>query len=351
MKINEGDLEMRERVYWVDNIKFIACCLVVFGHFFQSMVTSNIIPESELYNCVIQSITCFHVPLFFICSGFLFDLEYSIKEWNWKNNVIKKAVALLTPYFIFSTLTWVLKFIFSSDINNRLGGLLNTLFINPTAPYWYLATLFMFFVCIPKIKTFKGCISLLVISVLLKIIGIILGGQTTFILTMIPANMVWFAMGIFFSKGHIREFVDKNGYTVGIAEIVLLLFVIYSAVFFRTIRSNFSFYRFALGVIVSSCVIIIFVKYFNHDYLIRKYISELTMPIFLLHTVFAATIRSALFRLCINNAYVHIFVGIFISFFGPVAFYYCCKKIGRIDIIFYPTKYVRIVNNDTQTNR
>lgn len=37
------------REKWVDDVKVIACILVVLGHFFQSMIKANILPENDLY--------------------------------------------------------------------------------------------------------------------------------------------------------------------------------------------------------------------------------------------------------------------------------------------------------------
>ena len=39
----------RTREKWVDDVKVIACILVVLGHFFQSMTKANILPENDLY--------------------------------------------------------------------------------------------------------------------------------------------------------------------------------------------------------------------------------------------------------------------------------------------------------------
>lgn len=44
----------RTREKWVDDVKVIACILVVLGHFFQSMTKSNILPENGLYQCSIR---------------------------------------------------------------------------------------------------------------------------------------------------------------------------------------------------------------------------------------------------------------------------------------------------------
>lgn len=41
---------VRTREKWVDDVKVIACILVVLGFFFQSMTKVNILPENGLHN-------------------------------------------------------------------------------------------------------------------------------------------------------------------------------------------------------------------------------------------------------------------------------------------------------------
>lgn len=64
---------VKTREKWVDDVKVIACILVVLGHFFQSMTKANILSENDLYECFNTTIYYFHVPLFFICSGYLYQ--------------------------------------------------------------------------------------------------------------------------------------------------------------------------------------------------------------------------------------------------------------------------------------
>ena len=105
-------VKVREK--WVDDVKVIACILVVLGHFFQSMTKANILPENDLYKWFNTTIYYFHVPLFFICSGYLYQKYSKVKGFkSWKKNMAKKALALGVPYVTFSTATWVLKTVFS----------------------------------------------------------------------------------------------------------------------------------------------------------------------------------------------------------------------------------------------
>ena len=136
----------RTREKWVDDVKIIACILVVVGHFFQSMVKASILPDSGLYEWFITTVYYFHVPLFFICSGYLYQKYSKVNSvGSWRRNVAKKVLALGIPYVTFSTATWVLKKAFSSSVNNQIGGLGDTLLFHPASPYWYLYALFFIF--------------------------------------------------------------------------------------------------------------------------------------------------------------------------------------------------------------
>ena len=60
-----------KRLAWIDLIKLFACVLVVLGHFFQSMEAAGYLSASDLLRWFDRTIYYFHVPLFFLCSGYL----------------------------------------------------------------------------------------------------------------------------------------------------------------------------------------------------------------------------------------------------------------------------------------
>ena len=87
----EKSLQLRPtKENWVDAVKVFACILVVLGHFFQSMVKSDIVQETHLCSWFDQTIYYFHVPLFFISSGYLFQ------KFGYKKSAIGSLI-LITP--------------------------------------------------------------------------------------------------------------------------------------------------------------------------------------------------------------------------------------------------------------
>ena len=168
-------IAVKTREKWVDDIKVIACILVVLGHFFQSMTKASIMPENDLYKWFNTTIYYFHVPLFFICSGYLYQKYSKVNRvGRWRRNVAKKMLALGVPYATFTTATWVLKKVFSSSVNDQIGGLGDTLFLHPTAPYWYLYALFFIFLVTPTFNSVKVAATGLVVALTAK--GLILTG-------------------------------------------------------------------------------------------------------------------------------------------------------------------------------
>lgn len=141
------------------------------------MTKASILPENDLYGWFNTTIYYFHVPLFFICSGYLYQ-KYSKVDGvgSWCRNVAKKALALGVPYATFTTATWVLKKVFSSSVNDQIGGLGDTLFLHPTAPYWYLYALFFIFLVTPTFSSVKAAVVGLIVALAAKALILTGGG-------------------------------------------------------------------------------------------------------------------------------------------------------------------------------
>jgi len=56
------------------------------------------------------------------------------------------------------------------------------------------------------------------------------------------------------------------------------------------------------------------------------FLAKYTMPIFLMHTLFAAPKRSVLLKMGIDNALIHVLLGLGSSFVGPIIVAWIMKK-------------------------
>ena len=251
--------------------------------------------------------------------------------------MLKKFFALGIPYVVFSLATWLLKNIFSSSVNLQIGGLGDTLLKNPTAPYWYLYVLFILFAITLTIQTKIDSMVLFGISFLCKVLTTLGFSTGIYAIDATAAHWFWFVAGMFIAKEIIPFF---NMYT---SIISLLIFVIMSIVISNDIF-HFIGEGFFMGII--ACYSIICIVYHMPKSVaqgkIQDFSSKYTMPIFLMHTLFAATLRSFLLKLNLNSSFLHVCLGLLISFIGPVIAMIIMEKLHPMDIIVYPNRYIRV---------
>lgn len=330
---------MKEHIKWVDCVKVEACILVVVGHFYQSMVVSGILPNNTTYNWFINTIYCFHVQLFFICSGFLYQRYSKVNNMStWIKNVKKKLLALGIPYVTFTTATWMLKHIFSGAVNNELQtGLVETIFLKPTAPYWYLYALFVIFLITPTFSNTKMAVCYLISAIIGKIFFLSGGRYGIYALSTVLQNEIWFVAGMVLGILSVNvSHKAKKGMAVGI------VFLAMSGLLLRVEVPNLTI-SFLLGVLACTSVILTTKAYQDNlaKSCVFKFMSKYTMPVFLMHTICAAPTRSILFKIGITSAWIHIPIGLVVSFGGPIFVAIILKKMKYAEFILYPGKFMK----------
>lgn len=330
---------VKTREKWVDDVKVIACILVVLGHFFQSMTKANILPENDLYGWFNTTIYYFHVPLFFICSGYLYQ-KYSRVNGvsSWCKNVAKKALALGVPYATFTTATWVLKKVFSSSVNDQIGSLGETLFLHPTAPYWYLYALFFIFLVTPTFNSVKAAAVGLVVALAAKSLILTGGGHSVYAVSTVLSNEIWFVLGMSICAFNVQlKGRKEQGMICGVLFIILSIMV-------YTAEICSSAVSFAMGLLACVSVIMMVAGFEEKFGRGMKLLAKYTMTIFMMHTLFAASLRSILMKIGIENAVIHVVLGLGISFAGPIMAAWVMKKTKWLEFFLYPNKFIRKVS-------
>ena len=333
------------RLVWVDNVKVLACILVVLGHFFQSMTKSAIIMPNCFTEWFDETIYFFHVELFFICSGYLYQKYSRVNTLSeWKESILKKFLALGVPYFTFTIITWIIKTIFSGSVNSEIGGFTDTLFLHPTAPYWYLYSLFFIFLITPTSKNKKTMLLIIVIALFFKLLNTFLT-IPIYAISSVMSNEIWFVIGIYISSIDVKNIIYVGGgyKTLIIGSILGVSFILLSIILYFINITN-PIIEFVMGIVACFSIILIFMYIYkdNRNNRFMSFLSKYTMPIFLMHTLFAATVRIFLMKLGIVNTLIHIVLGILVSFAGPIIAVYIMEKFKYMDFLLYPTRYIKL---------
>lgn len=335
---------MKDNIAWIDRVKIFACISVVVSHLINGIVEANIIKPVFLTNWIEFYLYLFHVPLFFICSGYLYQKYSSVTNiFELKQNIIKKFINLSIPYFVFTIITFLLKLIFNGSVNNVETDLLKILFITPTAPYWYLYIIFFFFAITLTISTTKQEYIILIIAFTMKIIASILFdiGVPLLKIDLIEKFMffyIWFVIGMVIANNKfIENFLNKINIYNGIA--LVLFITLYTIILFYK-NYIYEFVRFLLGLLLSLSICSVLMKFrFGKFEKMIKYI----MPIFLMHTIFAAGIRSFLLYLNIYNIIIHIVCGFIASVILPIIVANILEKTIYLNIVLYPLKTIKTI--------
>ena len=344
----QNSSQNKTRYYWVDNTKLFACVLVVLCHLFPSFFAAGILPSSQWASMTVAAVYTFHVPLFFVCSGFLYQKSNRVHDMkSWGGNLLSKLIGLGVPYFVFSLITLLTKLLFKNDVNTKASSdILNVLFVNPTAPYWYLYALFVFFVIVPCFNTKNDAKKFFVISLVLKALYIINADfvhmNPPYIVNSISGRLIWFALGILLAF----DVIDFNKKSVRlIGAICFIAGVVLSIILFKD-----GFFTEYAKLIIGICFVTSFTILFNSlkiDKLntLCQRLSALFMPVFLMHTIFAAGCRIVMVRLGIDSAFIHVAVGLFASFIFPSLYYIIAKRIPLLMFLIYPNKVIKSKEN------
>lgn len=326
----------KKNVIWVDCAKIFACICVVLGHLYMSMVESGWISETATYYCLpTQTIYCFHNQIFFVCSGFLyqkFRKDVSVKG-HFKNS-FNKLIALGVPYFVFTTITILLKNVFSGSVNSKATPFLETIFIKPTAPYWFLYILFLLFLIIPAVNSKRKLYIIFILSLIIKVIVVLMSFKLPYVINLAANCSIWFTTGMIITTIKFRFNIVEKLLCIfaGIVGLGLSIF------FFHSKNEN-KIIIFIISVLLVSAIIYLF-NWLTKDgsgtrvSKLRKYI----LPVFLMHTIFAAGFRSILIKVGINSLGIHIFVGIIASFAIPMLIYKFIENKWCLLIFIEPLK-------------
>ena len=314
----------RTRDNWIDHIKTFACILVVLGHFFQSMCSSAILEAGAFYEWFNRTIYYFHVPLFFICSGYVYQKYSQVNSFaTWKRNMLKKLLGLGVPYVVFSLITWTMKKVFSGEVNSEVHSLGYDLFVHPLSPYWYLFALFFAFLITGTFVSKRACYIGLAVAALMKIIAI---WVPCYAVQIVLRHQIWFVLGMAVCVFDLPAIAKKLKWWAWTA----------AGLFLMLSFTHWSSISFAMGLLACGAILVMFIRMDGKS----SALAEYTMPIFLMHTIFAAGVRAILFKFGFITPILHVILGVSASFFGPIIAAEVMKKL-KMDILYQPGKYIK----------
>ncbi|GAA0787502.1 acyltransferase family protein [Hathewaya limosa] len=278
---------MHKRLDWIDSLRGIAILLVILGH-----CTPYIGHKAHIWHIIYS----FHIPLFFIISGYLF------KEKNFLDLILKDLKRLLLPYIITLLILLIynlLKFPFNSYYIFKVS-LLTILYGSGPVPVfipylgsvgclWFLPTLFLtrlIFNLFLKVVKNKNIFKQILVLMFLVIMGYILKN-----ISFLPWGLdLALVCQLFFFIGYTLNNQKVTLNKLSISSILIMIFLWYICIINCAFDINLRIYRdfiiFCTGSISGSILVI--------------YLWNFLSNIKLLSTFFIYVGKNSLIILCVH---------------------------------------------------
>lgn len=319
------DLRYSTRVQWVDVAKGIGIILVVFGHVLRGLASSGIMQSSGYVKLLDDVIYSFHMPLFFFISGML--LKSAIGKYSVDSFFFSKLKTLAYPFFVWSLLQGGMLLLLSKYTSRHVSVADILSFpIHPIEQFWFLYALFFISTTFFFIHKAMGMFASEQICTAILLLACFVLYPFANLVSVVPPLFYIFHYGFFFILGlffSLRIEIFSEVLTKRTNVFLLAAcFILCQAMFhflFDLSHERGTYYGLALAVI--SIFSILSISMFSVEKLPAFFVSlgVLSMPIFLMHIIFASGFRIVLMKLFhVNQAWVHLILGTLVGLALPV---------------------------------
>lgn len=309
---------------WVDWAKAIGVFLMVLGH--------GDLVDAEIR----QFIYAFHMPLFFILSGFLY------KKRTFSEELKRNFNTLLVPYFImngtllllYSLIDLFIGKITVLNILSNLGAIVlglgyNTEYLIPVStPLWFLYALFII-----QMIVALGSTRFVRYFIMLLAVGMTIFLKQCSIDTLVPIDSAMLALPFFIFGQEFKKIIIKK-FSVYLLPILLLILVLINyyngRVDINTCKYGNSLLLAYLGGICGTLLIVGISRYIKGR--IKRYVSGLLLVVG--YNLLAIIMAKKIWNIIFPNIEMSNLVGIVIALFICFAF---------VPIIDFSKRYFRII--------
>lgn len=285
------------RIVWIDELKGIAIILVVLGH----VIGGYLHYTDNAFLCTLSNgIYKFHMPLFFMISGYLYQIKWKeqLESKQINREVLKRFGELGSVYMLFSFLWWLPKYVIGFYTQIKAPFSIYDLLAFPIKPIehlWFLWVLVLLFVFVPILeKYFKQLYLLVVFGGLYLcspwIFSVI---DNTIPLSAICYGGVYFLLGGWLRKIRFENIIIKRRKNVACISFIICVLDMWNT-------SQYWGRAISIGVAVAASYLIWFsLQQWNMQ--MHKYIhkilclcGEKSLSIYLLHMYILIAVRKVL---------------------------------------------------------
>ncbi len=311
---------------WLTIAKGYGIILVVLGHAISgAWAYENNLIWSNIYSLI----ALFHMPLFFIISGYLYQKNY--KKRSLSNNIVRKVAALGIPYIIYNVVYALVGQLTGDDKYNIQN--LRLIGYRPISHFWFVYVLLIIYIIYPLMnKLIHNNIALFLVILLVNIIISLCNLHISgFEVSRCIYYSLFFSFGTILLIYNFRKLMNNKKMIIICTAFFILICGLniagYSNIIFNI-----------LGGITGTILVMAISAVTKENFIFK--LGKFSLPIYLYHSLIVSFSRKVLMLLKINNLSIVIlvtsFVGVMLSYYIYVVF----KRLKIFDFSVYPLKYL-----------
>ena len=328
-------MEAMNRIKYINALKGFAAICVVIGHISNGYMGEH--SASTLYYDIFNAVYAFHMPLFFVISGFLFGRTYFRDGQIDKSRIKAQVIRLACLYLFYSLILGGSKILFDQYVVNQVTP--KDLLLIPVKPlelYWYLFVLIIYyFIFSRKFIIRLNSAVVLVITLAMGIASWWIPHRQLFDANRLVYYHFFFYLGIALNK---RDGILKKKAAVFVPlPCILALYILF---WNRNTQLNQTLIvNQALGI---GCSIFLFAAFQQLRFLGENPLFLLTgrygLEIYLLHTFILTACRALFHHWNVENPVLILFASTAAGVLIPILFGMACKMLRIHRFLFNPYK-------------
>lgn len=324
-----------KRVDYVDAAKGLAIICVVIGHVAGSYLDNGMLENARwLLNVIFNATYCFHMPFFFMISGFVFNKFYFDGGATPQYKRIKTHILnLVILYVFFSIIYGLFRMLLGRYTTGQTTAMdLLMIWARPIAEYWYLYVLIILYLVflIPGF-IMLGTNILFMVTLTLCLMSTCFGAIWE--LRTISYYMFFFCTGILLVRD--ASFLNDLKFTAFFVIVAVFLLILFKGNL--EVFSNIIVIKVLIAFGISLGIWFLFknLPFFGKSRFL-VFFGRRCIEIYVLHGYFTAGNRTLLPLIGITGEYASIIANFLISLSVPIVIAGVMKKMGIYNYFFRP---------------
>ena len=320
---------------------------VILGHAVGGYLDAGIREHREILQSIYDFIYAFHMPLFFMVSGYLYEITWRERTCATIEKIKSKALDLGVLYIAFSVYFWIAKYLSASHIQMANLYTLNDLLmigIRPLSYLWFLYVLTILFIVIPFVE-YKNASKNIIL--LISAIGYVLFYDLGTIGILFYGGF-YFVLGSWIRAHHIEcwKVSIKRKIFLGALLICSLNMLSY---LYDTNTWGGIIHKIIIAL-AGSYVIWYCIEKFEHKYTggFDKFLQlcgQYSLELYLMHNWFLGPLRTIFRKISVDNLLVCIILAVILATAGSLCMALFCEKRKYSRFVFHPGDLIKIYLN------